>query len=48
MRKQKKEYDFYREADKKVIMLHKTHPGDIMKQGAVKALLDFLTGLGDV
>lgn len=48
MRKQKKEYDFYREADKKVIMLHKPHPGDIMKQGAVKALLDFLTGLGDV
>lgn len=39
---------FFRETDKKVIMLHKPHPGDVMKQGAVKALLEFLTGLGDV
>ena len=30
---------FYREEDQKVILLHKPHPDDIMKPGAVKTLL---------
>jgi predicted RNA binding protein YcfA (HicA-like mRNA interferase family) len=39
---------FYREADKKVILLHKPHPGDIMKPGAVKDLVSFLSDLGEL
>jgi hypothetical protein len=33
---------FYREKDKRMILLHKPHPGDIMKIGAVKQLADYL------
>ena len=39
---------FYRPEDKKVILLHKPHPGDIMKQGALKDLLEFLLDLGEL
>lgn len=39
---------FYRKEDQKVILLHKPHPGDIMKMGAVKELLDFLDELGEL
>lgn len=39
---------FYRQEDKKMILLHKPHPGDVMKTGAVKDLLEFLIDLGEV
>lgn len=39
---------FYRPKDKKAILLHKPHPGDVMKTGAVKFLLEFLIDLGEV
>lgn len=39
---------FYREADKKIIMLHKPHPGDVMKVGAVKQLVGFLKEVGEL
>ena len=38
---------FYREKDEKKIMLHKPHPGDIMKGYAVKQLLDKFKENGD-
>lgn len=40
--------DFYRESDGKVIMLHKPHPGNIMKPGAVRFLADFLEDIGEL
>ena len=39
---------FYRKRDKKIILLHKPHSGDIMKSGALKDLLDFLFELGEL
>lgn len=39
---------FYRESDKKIILLHKPHPGDVMKPGAIRELLEFLTNLGEL
>lgn len=39
---------FYRSADQKVILLHKPHPEDIMKPGAIKMLADFLVELGEL
>ena len=39
---------FYREKDQKIILLHKPHPGDIMKPGAVKDLSEFLLNLGEL
>ena len=39
---------FYREYDKQVILLHKPHPGDEMKAGAVKGLLERLYEIGDL
>lgn len=39
---------FYREADQKVILLHKPYPGDIMKTGAVRQLLEFLIELEEI
>ncbi len=39
---------FYRKEDQKVILLHKPHPGDVMKEGAVKQVLDFLIELGEI
>ena len=39
---------FYRKQDGKVILLHKPHPGDVMKQGAVKQLVDYLIKIGEL
>lgn len=39
---------FYREEDQKIILLHKPHPDDIMKPGAVRDLLEFLVSLGEL
>lgn len=39
---------FYRASDSKIILLHKPHPGDVMKLGAVKALVDYLIDLGEL
>lgn len=39
---------FYRKEDQKVILLHKPHPGDVMKEGAVKQVLDLLIELGEI
>lgn len=39
---------FYRSYDQKVVMLHKPHPGDIMKVGAVKYLVEYLQDLGEL
>lgn len=39
---------FYRSADQRVILLHKPHPEDIMKPGAIKMLADFLVELGEL
>lgn len=39
---------FYRKEDKKVILLHKPHPGNIMRRGAVEDLVEFLIGLGEL
>lgn len=39
---------FYRALDKKVILLHKPHPSDIMKVGAVKQLVEYLMQIGEL
>lgn len=39
---------FYRESDKKVILLHKPHPGDVMDRGAVIQLIEYLKGIGEL
>lgn len=39
---------FYREKDQKIILLHKPHPGDVMKAGSVKDLYEFLLNLGEL
>lgn len=39
---------FYRLLDKKVILLHKPHPGDIMNIGAVKQLVEYLMQIGEL
>lgn len=39
---------FYRKRDQKIILLHKPHPGDVMKPGAVKELAEYLTNLGEL
>ena len=39
---------FFRETDEKKICLHKPHPGSIMKSYAVKELVDFLEGIGEI
>ncbi len=39
---------FYREEDQKIILLHKPHPDDTMKPGAVRDLLEFLVSLGEL
>ena len=39
---------FYREADKKSISLHKPHPSSIMDKGAVKDLKSFLLESGEL
>ena len=39
---------FYREKDQKIILLHKPHPDDIMRPGAIRDLLKFLLDLGEL
>ena len=39
---------FYRDCDKRILLLHKPHPGDEMKLGAVNDLADFLERLGEI
>lgn len=39
---------FYRESDKRVIMLHKPHPGDIMDRGAVHDMVKKLKEMGEL
>ena len=39
---------FYRKWDKKIILLHKPHPGDVMDRGAVSDIVDFLKNLGEL
>lgn len=39
---------FYRDSDKRIIMLHKPHPGDVMKVGAVRDLVRFLESIGEL
>lgn len=39
---------FYRKEDKKAILLHKPHPGNIMRRGAIEDLVEFLTSLGEL
>ena len=39
---------YYRKRDNKIILLHKPHPGDVMKPSTVKDLLEFLMGLGEL
>ena len=37
-----------RKKDQKIILLHKPHPGDVMKVGAVAARVEFLKNLGEL
>ena len=39
---------FIRESDKRAILLHKPHPGDIMRPGAVKQLVEYLVKMGEL
>ena len=36
---------FFRASDKRVVMLHKPHPGDVMTPGAVRDLATFIERL---
>lgn len=39
---------FYRESDKRAILLHKPHPEGEMDKGAVNDLIDFLKEIGEL
>jgi toxin-antitoxin system len=39
---------FYRKKDEKIILLHKPHPTNIIKRGALEDLVDFLSNLGEL
>ena len=39
---------FYRESDKRIYLLHKPHPGDVMSPGAIKDFADFLEKSGEI
>jgi hypothetical protein len=39
---------FYREADGRIIDLHKPHPGDVMDIGAIKDLANYLERMGEL
>ena len=39
---------FFRESDKKAILLHKPHPQSEMREYAVKALKEWLEGIGEL
>ena len=39
---------FFRKTDQKMILLHKPHPGDQMKRGAVRELKKYLLEIGEL
>ena len=39
---------FYRKSDGIIIQLHKPHPGDVMRPGAIRDLDNFLLELGEI
>lgn len=39
---------FHRKKDGRIILLHKPHPGDVMKAGSVKDLVEYLMKLGEL
>ena len=39
---------FYRASDKRIILLHKPHPGDNMSSGAIKDLAARLEEMGEI
>lgn len=39
---------FYRDYDKRIIMLHKPHPSDIISVAAIKDLIEFMCELGEI
>lgn len=39
---------FYRDSDKRIILLHKPHPGDVMSIGAIKDLATRLEEMGEI
>lgn len=39
---------FHRKSDDRVILLHKPHPSDIMKPGAIKQLVEYLIQIGEL
>lgn len=39
---------FFRTEDKKVVLLHKPHPEDVMDCGAVRSLVDYLKEIGEL
>lgn len=39
---------FFRDRDQVIILLHKPHPGDIMKTYAVKDIVEILERLGEI
>lgn len=39
---------FYRPSDKRMILLHKPHPGDVMSVGAIVDLADRLEDMGEI
>lgn len=39
---------FYRESDRRIILLHKPHPGDVMSPGAIDDLVNRLVEMGEI
>lgn len=39
---------FWRESDRKKILLHKPHPGDLMSVSSTRDLFRFLNELGEI
>ena len=39
---------FFRPSDKRIILLHKPHPSDIMSIGSVRDLVEFLESIGEI
>ena len=39
---------FFREYDQRIILLHKPHPGDVVKRGALRNLVDQLKEWGEL
>ena len=39
---------FYREEDKKIIMVHKPHPEDTMDKGAIQGIINYLKEIDEL